>query len=591
MFVFEISSGLYKGQSIPLTQGAVILVGRSPSCNVCFEDVKVSAAHAELCWNQEGFSVFDLGSANGTIVNGQTIKGRAALRIGDHVQIGDVIWQLTNLEVGVESESLIQPSGLLAFESKKTEMVQRVMIPVSRTEAQAAPLLRAPTRILGIGSKTQMAPAFISGGLVDDTLSAVASLKERVESGGQGAKILVQRDGRVDPFWTLPVSIGREQTSGVVFDDPAVSLRHAVIDFRSGDYILRDVGSSNGVYLGKRRIVEHVLKDGDVLTIGRYTLVVALGRECLGLSIQAPLADPKVRTESTRIGLIAQPLGGDEPKKKKKKASELVWYATSDLDRGVFRGRSALMALFLGTTLTFWMLARGDSVTLAGNRLAGYHEGSKFVAEAEAHGQDRCTACHIGAGKVSTVKCLDCHPNNRPSEGHAAADLLCTGCHAEHLGSTYKGSLAATLGCGGCHADPHAGLRRTAPKLVAGFSVDAPATVDFHLAHEAQGVTCLGCHAATYLEAKNGIRSACSQCHAPENPTAEDCQLCHGGHPDRPRPTDPVTAAQLPPPAEPPRFALQGLIFSAALLVLAFILAAVIPRQRKVAIEMPEAPP
>jgi hypothetical protein len=342
------------------------------------------------------------------------------------------------------------------------------------------------------------------------------------------------------------------------------------------------------VFVNQRRIVEQALEDGDIISIGAHTMLVVLG-QCLGLSVQPPsLDEEKSRAELTALGIVDRPLApqdGEGKKKKRKKASELVWYATSDLDRGGFRARAALVALVLGIGLTGWMLAAGDSEMLSGARLAEHHENEDFVARAAENGLDRCTACHVGAGRVSTLKCLDCHPYNRPTIGHAAADIPCVGCHYEHRGAEFAASADAAYSCDGCHPTPHLKLARAQPKLVAAFDREAPGDVEFHLVHVEEQIDCLTCHEMAIEGRPAAIRNSCGGCHAPEHPTAEDCQLCHTGHPDR----DPPPHFSAVPPVPPARFAPKGLVWTLALLVLSFLVAAMIPRRRKVAIEAAEA--
>lgn len=593
MFVLQVIQGPYKDQAIQLSRGLALSVGRSQACTVSFEDPQISGFHAEFTWDDGGFAVRDLGSTNGTLVNGEIIKGKSGLRLGDHVQVGGLIFQLKDVDLATEAVELIEhevPTGMLAFDSARTEMVPRSLVQSILTN----PLPESPPtqarQMLGLGPmKTAMSRGVASAVVDDEVVSAIADLKQKVMSGAQGAKVVVKRDNRLDPFWALPVTIGREHASGIVLEDRAVSLRHAVVDLRDGRYLVRDVGSSNGVYVNKRRVVEQPLEDGDIISIGAHAIVVVQGEGCLGLNVQPPQLHERTDTSSrsgARLGIIDKPLaeGAEDGKRKKKKASDLVWYATSDLDRGVFRGRAALVALVLGIGLTGWMLSFGDSETLAGNQLGEHHEGEDFVAKAETFGRDRCTACHIGAGQVATLKCLDCHPDNRPIEGHVRADLPCSGCHLEHKGAGYESAAAAALGCMHCHGEPHKDLARVRPKLVAGFSLDAPADLDFHLKHQSEGVMCLSCHDPAVHSAARGTRGACGQCHAPDEPAAQDCQLCHGAHPDRDKP--PYYAAVSP--VDPPRFAANGLVFSLGMLVLSFLLAALVPRKRKVELELPE---
>jgi len=596
VFVLQVIQGPYKDQAIQLAQGEKISLGRSGACTYRFEDKQMSGRHVEVTWDDEGFGARDLGSSNGTQVNGERIDRKTGLRLGDHLQAGNTIFQLKEIDVEVEGIDLLEKvpeGGMLAFDAKRTEMVQRgiVLSGVSPPPVIGAPNEPTRPKILGFGPvKTVMARAVASAVVDDDIVTETADLKQKVEAGAQGAKAVVMRDERLDPFWSLPITIGREHSSGIVLEDRSVSLRHAVIDFRDGRYLIRDVGSSNGIYVNKQRVVEQALEDGDVISVGAYAMIVVLGASCLGLNVQPPRiedAEAPRSKSATRLGVIDQPLAGADGapgKKKKKKASELVWYATSDLDRGVFRFRAAMMGLLLGMGLTVWMLGAGDSEVLAGNQLGDHHEGTKFVEQAEAFGRDRCTACHIGAGRIATLKCLDCHPDNRPTVGHVAQDIPCNSCHLDHLGAGYQSAAAAALACKECHGRPHEELERTQPKLVATFDREAEGDVDFHLKHQSEGVFCLTCHDPVTHQRGKGIRGSCGQCHAPEDPTSKDCQLCHTAHPDR----DPPPFYEAVAPVEPPRFAANGFIWSVGLLVLAFLVAGILPRKRKVEVEMPE---
>jgi adenylate cyclase len=69
-------------------------------------------------------------------------------------------------------------------------------------------------------------------------------------------------------------TIGRHPDNSIQVLDRIVSKEHAQI-FLSPDnkYVLRDLGSLNGTYLGGERIMEHVLEDGDEVTMGSTRLL------------------------------------------------------------------------------------------------------------------------------------------------------------------------------------------------------------------------------------------------------------------------------------------------------------------------------
>lgn len=89
----------------------VITIGRSGECSVVVNDAKVSRMHAQLVQDDEGrISVVDLGSTNGTRVNGTLIAGEMRLSPGDEVRIGDTILPWQTYIATVPSQA-VQPMG------------------------------------------------------------------------------------------------------------------------------------------------------------------------------------------------------------------------------------------------------------------------------------------------------------------------------------------------------------------------------------------------------------------------------------------------------------------------------------------------
>ena len=67
-----------------------VVMGRSPDCDVIIDDHNASRRHSLIKRTWNGFTVQDLGSKNGVILNGSNIEGTVYLKDSDEIQIGGV---------------------------------------------------------------------------------------------------------------------------------------------------------------------------------------------------------------------------------------------------------------------------------------------------------------------------------------------------------------------------------------------------------------------------------------------------------------------------------------------------------------------
>jgi hypothetical protein len=79
---------------LPGTNKPTLRIGRMPECDLQLFDTTVSRYHAELRRSPDGWFLVDLGSMNGTRVNGWRISVPTAVRAGDEVSFGSVVFSL-----------------------------------------------------------------------------------------------------------------------------------------------------------------------------------------------------------------------------------------------------------------------------------------------------------------------------------------------------------------------------------------------------------------------------------------------------------------------------------------------------------------
>jgi len=103
-YVLRFISGKYQGGEFPIVNDKPIIVGRSSDLDMVLVEDMVSRKHARITMQTDQIWIEDLGSTNGTFVNGEKIK-RARLKEGDRVLIGTSILKVIAGEGGVRPDS------------------------------------------------------------------------------------------------------------------------------------------------------------------------------------------------------------------------------------------------------------------------------------------------------------------------------------------------------------------------------------------------------------------------------------------------------------------------------------------------------
>lgn len=110
-YALRFISGKYQGGEFPLTDGVPIVVGRSSDLDMVLVEEMVSRRHARIEMRQGVVRVEDLGSTNGTFVNGERIA-QGVLAEGDRLLVGTSILKLVAIEASDAARANLQQVAL-----------------------------------------------------------------------------------------------------------------------------------------------------------------------------------------------------------------------------------------------------------------------------------------------------------------------------------------------------------------------------------------------------------------------------------------------------------------------------------------------
>jgi len=258
-----------------------VSIGRGLENQVPIRDEKASRHHCRIVATPKGIFAEDLGSKNGTLLNGKQLK-TYALNLGDCIAIGE-----TKIWFGERREA-----------------------PAAAPEGAAAPAAaKAPAKASGrTSARTARAaagagPAAPSGETVPIPAPAGTTPAPRGRFTLEGVEGEVK--GKTFEIHRFPFKFGRTKKNALILHDPGVSGEHGQIEPRGDEgCVLVDLGSTNGTKVNGGKVKRAILADGARIQLGDAVLVFRdkAGKPGAG----APTDDRFVRVPPSRKGLTAE---------------------------------------------------------------------------------------------------------------------------------------------------------------------------------------------------------------------------------------------------------------------------------------------
>lgn len=267
-----------------------ITIGRVAGNDVVLaEDRQVSRHHAAIEARPDGVYLIDLGSSNGSFVNGERVTTEVRLQGGEAIRLGAS-------ELTVE----LPWAAPLPDDADPTLVGPAVALPSDRTLAAEAvaddqtiiersvPLSSAPVASSTNGSHRPVPPEEIRRVALAEFLD-----KPRL------AVTWGPQSGQEFLLTSNSVTIGRDTADAnydVRLQDRAVSRPHARITRQGDQYVLEDLDSANGTWVNYEEIKgPRLLNDGDVIKVGKTVLVF---RSPLGPN---PLAPSRLSSDRSQV--------------------------------------------------------------------------------------------------------------------------------------------------------------------------------------------------------------------------------------------------------------------------------------------------
>jgi len=123
-FALRFISGKYQGGEFPLRMNREIIIGRSSDLDMVLVEDMVSRRHAKISSTDNDVFIQDMGSTNGTFVNGEKIAGRAQLQEGDRILVGTSIIKVVGVEGSVAQQTEAEARRRLEAGAQQRQQTQ-----------------------------------------------------------------------------------------------------------------------------------------------------------------------------------------------------------------------------------------------------------------------------------------------------------------------------------------------------------------------------------------------------------------------------------------------------------------------------------
>jgi pSer/pThr/pTyr-binding forkhead associated (FHA) protein len=203
---------------------STIEIGRAALNDIVLQDEKISREHARIEHSEQGTQIIDLGSSNGTVVNGSRIT-TSSLSAGDTIELGASTLRFVEITP--------EPDPGVTMLNTEADLNQTLATMVMET-----------------------------------SLNDVSDSRLVIHTSDKTWEVALRDENYL---------IGRDPNCDVFINDVRLSRQHARIVRKGEIFTVHDLNSTNGTRIADERIEQHDLADGDTIQIGKARLVFKRG--------------------------------------------------------------------------------------------------------------------------------------------------------------------------------------------------------------------------------------------------------------------------------------------------------------------------
>jgi pSer/pThr/pTyr-binding forkhead associated (FHA) protein len=249
------------------------VVGSAGDCDIVVESATVSGCHCRLTEDAGVFFLEDLGSTNGTFVNGQRIAAVTRVTPDDIITLGRVaglpwpsqpgVRPWAEIRIGREPDNdlVVNNPAVSGYHARVVREAGSDAVYIEDLGSSNGTALNAPGQTI---TRAPLTPA--------DTVY----LGSHPVPAGEILGLLTAAKTPALLFRGQAMTIGRNAESDWIVDLPSISGRHARLTRSQGLILLEDLGSTNGTFVNGQRIDGAVaVAPGDRIGLGSHTFRLA----------------------------------------------------------------------------------------------------------------------------------------------------------------------------------------------------------------------------------------------------------------------------------------------------------------------------